>query len=70
MNITTSKSISQMTHYERDEMYEAVLRKYGTEMGFRILALAEQIDSTRKYISAWSAVDRAVEWHRRRRVEV
>jgi hypothetical protein len=68
MNITTTKSISQLTRYERQELHELLIRKYGLARGTQIFSLADRIDSQRKFISAMGAVDRAVEWFRRQRI--
>ena len=67
MNITTTKSINQLTRYERDEIAGFLIKRYGIKRGTEIWTLANRIDGQRKFISALGAVDRAVEWFRRNR---
>jgi len=67
MNITTTKSIKQLSRYERDQLASTLIKKYGITRGLQILELAERIDRKRKHISASNAVDRSVEWYRRLR---
>jgi hypothetical protein len=67
MNITTTKSIKQLSRYERNELTETLIKKYGITRGVQILELAERIDSKRKHISASNAINRSVEWFRRLR---
>jgi hypothetical protein len=67
MNITTTKSLFQLNAYERNEVHGIIIKKYGLNRGSQIIRLAERITSQRKFISAYSAVDRSVEWFRRER---
>jgi hypothetical protein len=67
MNITTTKSIRQLSRYERDELTGTLIKKYGITRGLQILDLAERIDLKRKHISASNAINRSVEWFRRLR---
>lgn len=67
MNITTTKSLNQLNRYEREEIYEGIIKKYGFSRGSQIIRLAERMTDSRKFISASSAVNRSVEWFRRLR---
>ena len=69
MNITTKKSLSQLSNFEMDELYELLIKEYGFARGAQIIRLAQRIDSQRKFISALGAIDRAIEWFRRQRID-
>jgi len=57
-----------MTHYEREEIVEYLIKRYGTTRGNAVWQLANRITNQRKFISASSAINRSVEWFRRQRL--
>lgn len=67
MNITTTKTLTQLSRYDRDEIVAFLIKRYGITRGVAVWELANRITQQRKFISALGAINRSEEWFRRQR---